>query len=226
MNPNWDKIDDELHNLNSKCVSAISGNGIAYIATVPGVDELYDGLEITIIPNINSASKTITLDVNSLGAKNVRLPLSFNTTAVTTPTLDNWLSKDKPIKLMYDGTQWKANIQRTSANTLYGSVPIENGGTGADSRDDARTNLGISSVRVDTTISSWDTTMTLSNDAITETCPIELLPGVDITRDQLKALQAALIVGSTQEVGKLTYKCLGTIPSVSIPVTFIIRRDL
>lgn len=226
INPNWDKIDEELHNLNSKVVTATSTDGVSYSATVPGVTELYTGLEITIIPNMTSASKTVTLDVNVLGAKNIRLPLSFNTTAVTTPTLENWLSANKPIKLMYDGTQWKSYIQRTSANTLYGSVPIENGGTGADNRDAARTNLGISSVRVDQTISSWSKTMTFTNSAITETCVIELIPGSGITLTQLKALQKAQIVGSTQKAGELTYQCLGTVPSIAVPVTFIIRGDL
>lgn len=226
MNPNWDKIDEELHNLNTKRVTATSTDGVTYRATVPGVTELYAGLEVTIIPNINSTSKAITLDVNSFGSKDVRMPLSFNTTATTLPTMDNWLSAGKPIKLMYDGTQWKAGIQRTSANTLYGATPIENGGTGADNLNDARTNLGISSVRVDKTISSWTTTMTLSDTAITATCAIELLPGSGITLTQLKALQKAQIVGTAQETGKLTYKCLGTVPSISIPVTFIIRRDL
>lgn len=226
MNFNWDKIDTELHNLNSKCVTATSTDGVAYTATVPGVTELYTGLEITIIPNINSTSKTITLNVNSLGAKNVRLPLSFNTTAVTTPTVENWLSANKPTKLMYDGSQWKPNLQRTSANTLYGSVPIENGGTNADNLVDARKNLGIASVKVDQTINSWSSTMTFSNSAITATSAIEILPGANITLTQLKALQKAQIVGYTQVAGKLTYKCLGTVPSTSIPVTFIIRGDL
>ena len=83
-----------------------------------------------------------------------------------------------------------------------------------------------SSVRVDKTISSWSAAMTLENNAITATTPIELIPGDGITLQQLKALQQAQIVGSTQTAGKLVYKCLGTVPSISIPVTFIIRRDL
>lgn len=105
-------------------------------------------------------------------------------------------------------------------------ISIENGGTGACNLEDARTNLGISSVRVDTTINSWGKTVQFSNSAITATCPIEILPGNEITLDQIKELQKAQIVGSAQENGKLTLKCLGPVPSMSIPVTFIIRRDL
>lgn len=82
------------------------------------------------------------------------------------------------------------------------------------------------SVRVDQTVSSWASTMSLANAAITPTSPIELLPGDGITLAQLKALQKAQIVGSTQAAGTLVYKCLGTIPSIAIPLTWIIRRDL
>lgn len=131
-------------------VEAISADGIAYTATVEGVTELYNGLTITVIPNMNSASKTITLDVNGLGAKMVRVPLSFNNAAMTTPRLDNYYSEGRPLTLQYDGGYlngdgiWKTmGKQRTSAQDLYGTVPIESGGTDADNAADARKNLDV-----------------------------------------------------------------------------------
>ena len=52
------------------------------------------------------------------------------------------------MKLRYDakwlnkGAWVAAERQRTSANDLYGTVPVESGGTGADNAEEARANLG------------------------------------------------------------------------------------
>ena len=110
-------------------VEAASEDGVAYSATVPGVTELYTGLEITIIPQVESTSETITLDVNGLGAKNVRLPLSSNTTTLVMPAQPDYYTAGRPVKLRYDATwlnnkgAWvAAERQRTSGSDLYGSV--------------------------------------------------------------------------------------------------------
>lgn len=128
--------------------AATSADGIAYTATVDGVTELYNGLIITIIPDINSASTTPTLDVNGIGAKMVRLPLSFNNAAMTTPRLATYISAGRPLTLQYDAAYlnndgiWKVfGKQRTSAQDLYGTVPIEGGGTGATDAETALANL-------------------------------------------------------------------------------------
>jgi len=148
MNTNWDIIDEELINI-TKIVPATSTDGVAYVATVPGVDELYNGLEIIIIPSVVSASTTPTLNVNGLGAKPIRVPLSFNNAAMTTPKLATYYTANRPLKLMFDsdyltGGIWKVvDKQRTSAQDLYGTVPVEGGGTGAETAESARTNLGI-----------------------------------------------------------------------------------
>lgn len=131
-------------------VAASSTDGVAYTAKVDGVTELKNGMLLTIIPDVVSTSATITLNVNSLGAKMVRIPLSFNNAAMTTPRLATYYTAGRPITLQYDAGYlnndgiWKVyGKQRTSAQDLYGTVPIESGGTGAETAEAARTNLGI-----------------------------------------------------------------------------------
>ena len=59
-------------------VTASSSNGISYTATVNGLTSLAVGARITIIPNKNSASTSPILNVNSLGAKNIQMPIAYN----------------------------------------------------------------------------------------------------------------------------------------------------
>lgn len=127
--------------------TAESTDGIAYAVTVPGVTELKHGMHIVISPSRNSASTSITLDVNGLGAKYVRLPLSFNNVAATMPKQNTYYSVGKPLHLWYDESyahgQWKVfGKNKTSAQDLYGTVPIESGGTGANTAEDALEALG------------------------------------------------------------------------------------
>lgn len=119
------------------------GTGAAYTVEVPGVTELYPGLSFTMIPHTVSTTSLPTLDVNGLGAKPLRQPLSSNTTASAGGGITTWLSVGKPVTVTYDGTLWKTNIPRPSATYLYGAVGIGNGGTGATTAAEARENLGI-----------------------------------------------------------------------------------
>lgn len=129
--------------------NATSSDGVAYAATMKGVTELTNGLTLTIIPDINSASQTITFNLNGLGAVPVRVPLSFNTAAMTMPKLDTFFVAGRPVTLQYDanyvaGGMWKTmDKQKTSAQDLYGTVPIASGGTGADTAAGALKNLGV-----------------------------------------------------------------------------------
>ena len=133
---NMEKVNEE------KIVTATSTDGENYEATVEDVEELYTGLELTIIPNMTSKSTAVMLNVNGLGAKRIRMPISSSTSATTTPTYDDFYAKDKPVKLIYDKSSlngiWRmVDKNRANAVDLYGTVPVKNGGTGEDNLADA-----------------------------------------------------------------------------------------
>ena len=142
--------------------TAESTDGVAYTVTVPGVTELKHGMRIVIIPSRNSSSTAPTLNVNGLGAHGMRLPLSFNNVAATMPKLATYFSAGKPIMLWYDESyahgQWKVfGKNRTSAQDLYGTVPIEGGGTGATTAEEALEALGaVSQLEYDEKIASLE----------------------------------------------------------------------
>lgn len=93
------------------------------------------------------------------------------------------------------------------------------------------TSAGLST-KVNTTLSAsgWSTEKkyTVSNANITATSAVELLPRENngITQAQLEALSGAMIVGGTQAAGSIQLVALGDKPTMDIPVTLIIRRDL
>lgn len=136
-------------------VTASSTDGAMYTATIDGVTELYNGMKITIVPELNNTSLSPRLNINNLGDKAIRLALSFNY-AATNALKTNFLQAGRPVELKYDancnlGVQGEGawiftDRQKTSAQDLYGNVPIENGGTGADTAEEARVNLGLSNV--------------------------------------------------------------------------------
>ena len=111
-----------------------SGTGAAYTATVPNVLSFRKGMKVTIIPHVTSTTTSPTLNVNSLGAKSIRMPITYNTSATSVGSIDSWMVKNVPITLEYDGTYWKTiSCPRPSAQYLYGAVPVSNGGTGLTS---------------------------------------------------------------------------------------------
>lgn len=91
-------------------------------------------------------------------------------------------------------------------------------------------NKSSKSVLVETTLvaTNWGGSIyTWSNKNITSaTQIIELLPSQSITTDQLTALQSANIVGTSQTVGSITFTAYGEVPTIDIPVAFIVRGDV
>lgn len=111
-----------------------SGDGSAYTATVDGISALTAGMKVTIIPHVTSTTMSPTLNVNNLGAKSIRMPITYNSFATSVGSVTSWIVKNIPITVEYDGTYWKTiSCPRPSAQYLYGTVPVGNGGTGLTS---------------------------------------------------------------------------------------------
>lgn len=119
-----------------------AGDGAVYTATVDGITALTAGVSFTMIPHVTSTSQLPTLDVNGLGAKKIRRRVSNSTVTTVISTSENWLFANKPIRMLYDGSSWIADMDRPNATDIYGAVAIANGGTGATDAAAALTNLG------------------------------------------------------------------------------------
>ena len=120
-----------------------SGDGAAYTATVSGISSLTAGVSFIMIPHVVSTSQAPTLNVNDLGAKNIRRRISNSTTTTTVGYNASWLAANKPIRVMYDGSFWIADIMCPNAVDMYGTLAITKGGTGATTAAEAITSLGI-----------------------------------------------------------------------------------
>lgn len=132
-----------------------AGTGSAYTATVPGITALTSGVSFVMVPHVVSASMTPTLNVNGLGAKNIKRRLSSISTSVQSGYSNTWLAKGAPFRVTYDGTQWIVEgLTKPATADLYGTLSVEKGGTGATSASDARTNLGITPANIGAAASS------------------------------------------------------------------------
>lgn len=95
----------------------------------------------------------------------------------------------------------------------------------AEAAETAITN-SIASTIVSTTLyaATWNSgTYTITNDLITSTSNQEIIPAVEITAEQYKAIGAAMIVDGGQSRGSMTLKALGTVPTMDIPIRIIYR---
>lgn len=103
--------------------TAESTDGVAYTATVSGIDSLTVGASFIMIPNKASTSKAPTLNVNGLGAKPIRRRLSSLTTSLQQGYRTNWIALNKPFTVVYDGTAWVIEgLTKTDGADVYGAV--------------------------------------------------------------------------------------------------------
>ena len=105
-------------------VTASSTDGVAYTATVPGIDSLTAGASFIMVPNIKSDSTAPTLNVNGLGAKTLRRRLSSIATTTVQGYTKTWLAVNKPFSVIYDGTYWIVEgMEQPVGADIYGIVP-------------------------------------------------------------------------------------------------------
>lgn len=106
---------------NGQYTVTTAGDGSAYTATVPGVTALTAGASFIMIPHVVSATTTPTLNVNGLGAKNIKRRLSNLSTSLQNGYSNTWLAKGKPFRVTYDGTAWIVEgHEKPAAADMYG----------------------------------------------------------------------------------------------------------
>lgn len=203
-------------------VTATSVDGIDYTATIPNMTELKTSKIITIIPDTTSAATIPTLNVNGLGAKNIKQRLSVNTSLTAEASTPTWMIAKKPVPLMFDGTQWVTITGRPSATAIHGAVPIKNGGTEAESAAEALVNLGAQAKHKTVTATlaagGWTNnsqTIPVSNVTASNTILVGSNP------DNNDAYNESKVICTAQGEGTLTFTCEDT-PTVDLQVNIII----
>lgn len=198
-----------------------TGTGETYLANVPGITSLSVGASFVMIPHVDSTTTGPKLNVNSLGEKNIRRRTSANIATTVAGYSSDWLTANKPIRVTYDGTFWIAELQKPHASDLFGTVSIENGGTGGKTSADARKNLGAASVTAKTltlSATNWSnktqtitaTGVTASNIVIVSPAPVSYV-----------AYGEAGVRCTGQAANSLTFSCEDT-PSVNLTISAVV----
>lgn len=155
-------VDIDSTKKQNEWIATTAGTGSAYTVTLnPVPTELKVGMKITIIPHVVSAGQYPTLDVNGLGAKQIRRRLSTYTNSngyysYTTSSL----SANMPVNLMYDGTYW---IQVDNTKVSYADIDglstnYVGRGAGSMSTNPAVTTAGVRNIYAGTTAMTSGTT--------------------------------------------------------------------
>lgn len=203
-------------------VTATTADGTAYTASIPKLTALKKGQIIVIIPDTTSVSTIPTLNLNGLGAKNIKQRLSVNTSLTVAAKNASWMVANKPVPLLFDGTQWVTITGRSSGNDLHGIIKMENGGTDADNAADARANLGAQAqheaVPVALPASGWSGYMqTVSVSGVTADNTVV----VGANPECSTAYSENAVVCTAQGNGTLTFDCEST-PTVDLTANVII----
>lgn len=120
------------------------GDGAAYTVTIPGITELTTGLSILVKLHTPSTSNSPTINVNGLGDMQIIRKHSGGTGISAMGALTAQQYSGRTLRLIYDGAYWIAgDFLKPQSSDLYGTVPVNKGGTGATTADGALTNLGI-----------------------------------------------------------------------------------
>lgn len=148
MNENWDILDEKLGVETIPTIYATSTDGATYTATAEDISELSTGRMILFVPDRTTSTTSPTFNLNGFGAVSIRRKLSSGTATTNVGNSSTFFYANRPSLLVYDTATstplWLAlEFTKPSATDLYGYVPIENGGTGANTLAAAKANLGI-----------------------------------------------------------------------------------
>lgn len=111
-----------------------SGHGGAYLAKVPEITELVDGMLVVMIPHVTSTEYEPTLTINGSGTYLIRRFISSQTDPTSIGKYTNWLKANVPVLLMYNSGHWFAcTFPKPDADDLRGTVMVDRGGTGLTS---------------------------------------------------------------------------------------------
>lgn len=110
-----------------KPVEAFSEDGIIYTAEIPAVTELYNGFEITVIPNIdsntNNTQKYAKFKLNEFAKRDI-VAVSPNTTSGKVASNNpNYIRANAPLKLIYNAG-WNNGIGAWFTNSVI-TVPVQ-----------------------------------------------------------------------------------------------------
>ena len=212
-------------------VAAESSDGAVYTATVPNITALTAGVNFIMKPSTSSTTKGPTLNVNGLGAKYIRRRLSTGST-VDEGYTTSWISKNKPFRVMYDGTQWVVEgHNKPVAADIYGSISATTDINGNAIVDTYATKSELQSILPKvTTISlpaaSWtgdaipySQVVTISS--VTENSKIDLQP----TASQIVELQDEdIALMAENDSGTVTVYALGDKPTTDYTMQVLITE--
>lgn len=125
-------VSKNMKNTGQMIVPAHSEDTINYTATVDGLEGLYDGLEITIIPDVANMELYAYLDVNGFGKGVIKQPMTTSASARQN-IVGLSLSPNIPMKLRYEaGTNTWLAVEAivVDATKLKNQTSVKNGGTG------------------------------------------------------------------------------------------------
>lgn len=228
-------LSDKVDIANGQYAVTTGGDGAAYTATVPGITALTAGVSFIMIPHVVSTSTSPTLNVNGLGAKNIRRRLTSIATAPQNGYTASWLGAGLPFRVVYDGTQWIAEgHDKPAGPDVYGTVPKAT--ADADGNDIVNTyatkvelqsylpkSTTISLLAASWTGSSQPYSQVVTINGVTVNSKVDLQP----TAVQIVELQNAHIMLMTEnDAGTITVYALGEKPTSDYTMQVLITETL
>ena len=228
-------LSGKVDTANGQYAVTTGGDGTAYTATVPGITTLTTGASFIMIPHVVSTTTTPTLDVNGLGAKNIKRRLTSIATSSQNGYTASWLGAGLPFRVVYDGSQWIVEGHGKPAGPdVYGTVPKAT--ADADGNDIVNTyatkvelqsylskSTTISLPAASWTGSSQPYSQVVTINGVTVNSKVDLQP----TAVQIVELQNAHIMLMTEnDAGTITVYALGEKPTSDYTMQVLITETL